>query len=207
MATLAQQRFYEFGEFQLDAGRRLLLRAGDVVALTPKAFDILLILVRNRGRVVEKDELMRLVWPGTVVEENNLTRNISSLRKALAEGPNDHRFIVTVPGRGYQFAAVIPLAMPLPDGAVKASDHLPATKREESESSVVSPSVLHLNGGRNPRTSYCPRHQGVPAHALCQWTPAGLSTRNLQFNHLQLRPDKARFRSWQPRCTFVQGTE
>ena len=122
-----------------------------MVALTPKAFDILLILVRNRGRVVEKDELMRLVWPGTVVEENNLTRNISSLRKALGEGPNDHRFIVTVPGRGYQFAAVIPLAMPLPDGAVEASDHLQATKTEESESSVVSPSVLHtgiLAGGR-----------------------------------------------------------
>src|SRR5262252_10630115 len=151
MPTPLQQRFYEFGHFQVDCGRRLLMRGGEPVPLTPKAFEILLVLIQNRDRVMEKDEMMRLVWPGTVVEENNLTRNISNLRKALGEGPNDHRFIVTVPGRGYQFAAVIPLAMPLPDGAVEASDHLQATKREESESSVVSPSVLHtgiLAGGR-----------------------------------------------------------
>jgi len=80
------------------------MRGGEPVPLTPKAFEILLVLIQNRDRVMEKDEMMRLVWPGTVVEENNLTRNISNLRKALGEGPNDHRFIVTVPGRGYQFA-------------------------------------------------------------------------------------------------------
>jgi DNA-binding winged helix-turn-helix (wHTH) protein len=105
MPTRSQQRFHDFGPFRVDAGRRLLLRRGDPVPLTPKAFDILLVLLQNRDRVVEKDELMKLVWPNTVVEENNLTRNISSLRKALEEDPNEHRFIVTIPGRGYQFAA------------------------------------------------------------------------------------------------------
>jgi len=105
MVQHLQQRFHDFGPFRVDAGRRLLLRRGDQVPLTPKAFDILLVLLQNRDRVVEKDELMKLVWPNTVVEENNLTRNISSLRKALEEDPNEHRFIVTIPGRGYQFAA------------------------------------------------------------------------------------------------------
>jgi len=91
MVLPAQPRFYDFGVFQVDFGRRLLLRRGNPVALTPKAFEILVVLVRNRDRVVGKDELMRLVWPDTIVEENNLTRNISSLRRALGEGPNEHR--------------------------------------------------------------------------------------------------------------------
>jgi Tol biopolymer transport system component/DNA-binding winged helix-turn-helix (wHTH) protein len=108
MAPPLQQRFYNFGLFRVDADRRLLLRGGEAVPLTPKAFDILLVLVRNRDRVVEKNELMRLVWPNTSVEENNLTRNISTLRKVLEESPNQHRFIVTIPGRGYQFAGDTP---------------------------------------------------------------------------------------------------
>src|SRR5579872_4757962 len=111
MVKPLQQRFHDFGPFRADAGRRLLLREGNVVPLTPKAFDILVVLIRNADRIVEKDELMRLVWPDTVVEENNLTRNISSLRKALEEGPNDRRFIVTIPGRGYQFAAEMPVTL------------------------------------------------------------------------------------------------
>ncbi len=84
MAPQLQQRLYDFGLFRIDVSRRLLLRHGEVVPLTPKAFDILLILVQNRDRVIEKDELMKLVWPDTAVEENNLTRNISSLRRALS---------------------------------------------------------------------------------------------------------------------------
>src|ERR1700739_1487026 len=108
MAPPLQQRFYNFGLFRVDADRRLLLRGGEAVPLTPKAFDILLGLVRIRARVVEKNELMTLVWPNTSVEENNLTRNISTLRKVLEESPNQHRFIVTIHGRGYQFAGDTP---------------------------------------------------------------------------------------------------
>ncbi len=104
-ATSEQLRFHDFGPFRVDTVRRLLLREGSVVALTPKAFEILLVLLRNSQRVVDKDELMHLVWPDTAVEENNLTRNVSTLRKALEEGPNEHRYIVTLPGRGYQFVS------------------------------------------------------------------------------------------------------
>src|SRR5260370_41651866 len=112
MGQRLQQRFHDFGPFRVDASRRLLLREGNTVPVTPKAFDILMVLLRNADRIVEKDELMRLVWPDTVVEENNLTRNISSLRKALEEGPTERRFIVTIPGRGYQFAGELAVTVP-----------------------------------------------------------------------------------------------
>src|SRR5215470_16211516 len=96
---------YHFEAFQLDALKRVLLRNGEIVPLTSKRFDILLLLVRNCHRVVDKDELMQAVWPDTVVEESNLAHNISALRKALGERPDEHRFIVTVPGQGYRFVA------------------------------------------------------------------------------------------------------
>ena len=99
-----ENRIYEFGEFRLDTAKRLLLKAdGEAVALMPKAFDTLLYLVRNGGKLVEKDELMAAVWADTIVEENNLTQNISALRRLFGEKPGEHRFIVTVPGRGYKF--------------------------------------------------------------------------------------------------------
>src|SRR6266436_6344478 len=96
---------YEFGPFRVDALRRLLLREGNPVRLPAKAFEILLVLLEEKGRLVEKDELMRRVWPDAVVEENNLTVNISALRRSLTESPGEHRYVVTVPGRGYQFVA------------------------------------------------------------------------------------------------------
>jgi TolB-like protein/DNA-binding winged helix-turn-helix (wHTH) protein/Tfp pilus assembly protein PilF len=98
---------YDFGPFRVDRPRRLLLRGGEPVRLTAKAFDILLLLIEERGRLVSKDELMRRVWPDAVVEENNLTVNISALRKALGESPGERRCVATVPGRGYQFVAEV----------------------------------------------------------------------------------------------------
>ena len=98
---------YEFGPFRVDALRRRLLREGHQVRLPAKAFEILLVLLEAKGRLVEKDELMQRVWPDTVVEENNLTVNISALRRSLTESPGEHRYVVTVPGRGYQFAAEV----------------------------------------------------------------------------------------------------
>ena len=97
--------FYEFGPFRLDPVKRLLLRGSVSVPLTQKAFDTLLVLVQSSERVVHKDELMRLVWPDTIVEENNLTQSISLLRKALGESRKDHKYIVTIQGRGYRFVA------------------------------------------------------------------------------------------------------
>jgi DNA-binding winged helix-turn-helix (wHTH) protein/TolB-like protein len=100
-----ENQTYEFGRFSLNTAERVLLREGEPVPLTPKVFDILVVLVENGGRVVEKDDLMRRVWPSTFVEEGNLTQNISLLRKALGEGPNGVQFIETVPRRGYRFVA------------------------------------------------------------------------------------------------------
>src|SRR2546430_2288604 len=96
------QRFYEFGDFLLDAQERLLFRDGEPLDLTPKVFDILLELVQKSGRVVEKKELMEKVWPDSFVEESNLTQHISTLRKKLAQS-DTNRYIMTVPGRGYRF--------------------------------------------------------------------------------------------------------
>src|SRR4029453_18688916 len=100
-----QMPIYEFGPFRVDALRRILLREDNQVRLPAKAFEILLVLLEEKGSRVEKDELMQRVWPDAVVEENNLTVNISALRKSLTESPGEHRYVVTVPGRGYQFVA------------------------------------------------------------------------------------------------------
>src|SRR4029450_2976226 len=99
--------FYAFDNFVVDAGKSVLLREGQSVPLTPKAFEILLVLVRNPGRVLKKEELIEEVWPDAFVDENNLPRNISSLRKALGEGPAEHKYIVTLPGQGYRFVAEV----------------------------------------------------------------------------------------------------
>ena len=99
--------FYAFDNFVVDAGKSVLSREGQSVPLTPKAFEILLVLVRNPGRVLKKEELIEEVWPDAFVDENNLPRNISSLRKALGEGPAEHKYIVTLPGQGYRFVAEV----------------------------------------------------------------------------------------------------
>jgi DNA-binding winged helix-turn-helix (wHTH) protein/TolB-like protein/tetratricopeptide (TPR) repeat protein len=98
---------YQFDAFELDPVRRVLLREGKAIALKPKVFETLLVLVRNSGRVMDKDELMQQVWPDTVVEEVNLAHNISVLRKALGQKADENRFIITVPGRGYGFVAEV----------------------------------------------------------------------------------------------------
>ena len=96
---------FSFGEFELDLAKRLLLRHGDPVALNAKAFDLLKILIENRGRVLGREELIDKVWENQFVEENNLSVQISTLRKIFGEKKDEHRFIVTVPGRGYSFVA------------------------------------------------------------------------------------------------------
>ncbi|MGH8034608.1 MAG: winged helix-turn-helix domain-containing tetratricopeptide repeat protein, partial [Lysobacterales bacterium] len=91
--------------------KRLLFASnGQPVPLTPKAFDTLLCLLQNRAEVLTKEKLIQAVWPGRVVEENNLNQNISTLRRALGESQGDHRYIVTVPGRGYRFVAEVKTA-------------------------------------------------------------------------------------------------
>src|SRR5215813_5842381 len=96
-------QIYEFDEFRLDAGRHVLLRDGEPLALTPRVFDTLLYFVQHNNRVIQKDELLKAIWADSFVEENNLSQNVSTLRRALG----NQRYILTIPGSGYRFAAEV----------------------------------------------------------------------------------------------------
>jgi DNA-binding winged helix-turn-helix (wHTH) protein/dipeptidyl aminopeptidase/acylaminoacyl peptidase len=114
---------YEFGPFRLEPATRRLLREGEPLPLTPKAFDTLLLLVQNAERVVDKEEVLRRVWPDAVVEESNLAQNVFTLRKALGDTPEGARFIATVPRRGYRFVAAV---TPHRNGRSAAAEPAPA---------------------------------------------------------------------------------
>ena len=101
------KQLYEFGPFRLDPAEHTLLREGQPIPLRPKVFDILLVLVENHGHLVEKEVLMSSVWTEQFVEEGNINKNISMLRRALCEGGNGQQFIETVPKRGYRFIAEV----------------------------------------------------------------------------------------------------
>jgi eukaryotic-like serine/threonine-protein kinase len=114
---------YEFGPFQLDAAKRLLFRDGQLLSASPKLLDTLVILVRHHGQLLEKDELMRLIWPKTVVEESNLAIQVSQLRKLLSEAMGGDP-IATVPRRGYRFVApvrTVSAVSPAPEPPVVAA--------------------------------------------------------------------------------------
>lgn len=102
-----QQYIYEFDDFRVDTARRVLLQANRPLTLTPRIFDALLYLLQHQGRVIPKEELMEAIWPDAFVEENNLPQSISALRRALGERKGEHRYIVTVAGHGYRFAAPV----------------------------------------------------------------------------------------------------
>src|SRR4026209_799594 len=95
------KHFYDFGPFRLDEPERVLLRGEDVVPLTPKAFEILLVLVGSSGHVLTKEQRMKRVWPDSFVEEANHSHNIYKLREALGGGRNGEKYIETLPRRGY----------------------------------------------------------------------------------------------------------
>jgi DNA-binding winged helix-turn-helix (wHTH) protein/TolB-like protein/Flp pilus assembly protein TadD len=124
------REIYDFGDFRLDADRRVVTRAGEPVSMTSKVYETLLFLVRNHDRVLSKDELMTAVWPDSFVEEVNLAQNISALRKALGESPGENRFIATVPGKGYRFVCEVRAS-----GA--EGEHLLVSRRTRAEVVVV----------------------------------------------------------------------
>ncbi|HET6972662.1 MAG TPA: tetratricopeptide repeat protein [Pyrinomonadaceae bacterium] len=99
--------FYQFGPFRLDPLKRRLSKDEETLRLTPKAFELLLVLVEEHGRTVEKDELLERVWAGTIVEENNLNQNITALRKSLGDSRQESQYIATIPGVGYRFVAEV----------------------------------------------------------------------------------------------------
>ena len=101
------KHIYEFGPFRLIPLERQLLRDEQLVSLTPKSFDLLVVLVENSGRLIEKEELLKRIWPDSFVEEANLSVNVSALRRALGEGPENNQYVETVPRHGYRFVAEV----------------------------------------------------------------------------------------------------
>src|SRR6201984_3903139 len=101
------KQLWEFDGYRVDFKRRLLLRGQEPIKLHAKALEALLVLIQRRGEVATKDELMKAVWPDAFVEEGNVSQSIHVLRRTLGESVEDHRYIVTVPGRGYRFVAEV----------------------------------------------------------------------------------------------------
>lgn len=127
---MTERRVYRFDEFSADPLRRVLLRDGEVVAITPKAFAILLVLLENRGEVVSKEELIRQVWASAYVSDANLTQNVSSLRKVLGDRTGERRYVVTVPGQGYCFAAPVFEGAGEPEAIETQEEDVPAFQPE-----------------------------------------------------------------------------
>lgn len=138
--TEQMKSFYDFGQFRLDMTERILLLEGKHIPLQPKTFETLLALVEQHGHIVEKEELMRLVWPDAFVEEVNLAKNISILRKLLAEADQHTEYIQTIPKRGYRFAAEVRAAQELlqETDAITPSVQ-PATATSEREVVLQTP--------------------------------------------------------------------
>jgi TolB-like protein/DNA-binding winged helix-turn-helix (wHTH) protein/Flp pilus assembly protein TadD len=140
---------YRFGDFSLDAQGRVVMRGEEAVPLTPKAFDVLLLLIQNSGRIVTKDELMKAVWPDSFVEESNLTQTIFMARKALDETA-DRRYILTVQGQGYRF--LVPVAEADKHGA---EIHAPVAVADERDERRVPEIQVesHGQGAKNWRAA------------------------------------------------------
>src|SRR5678815_5417443 len=119
--SVPPSQIYEFGDFRLDSEKRLLWRDGAPVSLTPRVFDTLLFMVEHPDGILDKERLMEAVWPDSIVEENNLTQNISTLRRIFGETPGSHRYIVTIPGRGYRFVANVRVTSPAEEPVEKSA--------------------------------------------------------------------------------------
>jgi DNA-binding winged helix-turn-helix (wHTH) protein/dipeptidyl aminopeptidase/acylaminoacyl peptidase len=179
MATWDRENLtYEFGPFRLDPAERLLLGDGQVVSLTPKAFDLLVYLVERHGRLVEKQSLMTALWPDTVVEEANLAYNVSALRKALDDASDGESLIQTVPTRGYRFVGRVATQTPdvtsEPRGARR---HGARAEHPVVEARLLSTLELVLGRlRRNRRTTIAVTLFGVVAAG--PWTTTKWSARN-----------------------------
>lgn len=144
-----ERHIYEFGPFRLIPEERQLLRDNQIVPLTPKSFDLLVVLVENNGHLINKGDLINRIWPDSFVEEANLSVKMSELRRALGEGPGENQFIETVPRRGYRFVASVKEG--LDEGAesftreIRERDNVNApVADEEQKISPLSPAVTPL---------------------------------------------------------------
>jgi len=148
----SNEHHYQFGPFRVDPVKRLLLKEGQTVPLPAKAFDTLLLLLKNRGQVVERADLMARLWPDTFVEEINLNVHISALRKALGENPTEHRYIVTIPRRGYSFVAQVSMiengdnaTSTLPESSLMDDTLSPSVSISEDRSMIVDQAQGNLS--------------------------------------------------------------
>jgi DNA-binding winged helix-turn-helix (wHTH) protein/tetratricopeptide (TPR) repeat protein len=165
--SLMQKELYEFGPFKVDPADRTALRDGTPLAMTPKVFDTLVYLVRNRGRLLSKDELLKGIWPDAFVEEVNLAVNISTLRKLFGEGPQDGHYIVTVPGSGYRFVAEV---------TVLAGEEGPIRFEEETLANVTSvASPKQLLQSETIAVSHSPSKQMVRPQSKNIWIGATIA--------------------------------
>jgi DNA-binding winged helix-turn-helix (wHTH) protein len=183
-APLKTKHLYEFGPFRLDPSIPLLLREGDIVPLTPKALETLIVLIKNGGDVVDKEKIIKVVWPSSFVEESNLAQHISALRKALGEENNIAR-IETIPKRGYRFIGNVR------EIAVDAV-HLAAERQP------VPPSPAHHISRRDatPAKSFTIWHWprlGIPVAALAVLTAVVFGLR------LRHAPANSTVRQWMQR--------
>ena len=139
MAGVLQTKgFWEFGPYRLDPNGRVLFRGREIVPLTPKVLDTLVVLVEHAGQPVSKDELLRSVWPDSFVEESNLAQNIAVLRRMLGKSMDDGPFIETISKRGYRFVAVV--------RAVPAVDPPPASEPSETLAPATVPATGSESG-------------------------------------------------------------
>ena len=155
--------FYEFGPFRINVTERLLQRGNELVPLSPKVFDTLLILVENHGHVVDKPALMQLLWPDTFVEESSLTQNISLLRRALTGGDADRQYIETIPKRGYRFIGDVNQINESSNGvgpqvpsAVDVAEHVGLHEHETFSHPPAQPTGTL-------------KHNGQTAASICTW--------------------------------------
>src|SRR5215471_7482363 len=173
----SSRRCYTFGPFAADCRKRLLWRGATLVPLTPKAFEILATLIEHRGRVLDKDELLHRVWGDVAVEDATLAKHISTLRHALDERPNQHLYVVTVPGRGYEFVANVSeiddLPAPLPTNheprstnhEPRSTNHEPRSASHESQPTIDAVDPRTTN--HDPQsTSHEPRSIALSARSM-----------------------------------------
>ncbi len=130
---------YRFRDFEVDPLARTLRRGDATVSLSRRSFDLLVYFVQNSGRVLSKDELLKNIWPDTFVDENSLAKSISLLRKALEENPLESTLVLTIPGRGYQFAASVETAGPL---VAIDSEALSATRGRDGNGGIGAIGVV-----------------------------------------------------------------
>ena len=185
-------QLYEFGDFRLDPSEHLLLRDGEPVSLTPKAFDLLVHLVEHRGRLVSKDQLLKALWPESFVEEANLTVSISALRKALGEKRGATQYIDTIPKLGYRFVARVE-AIQRPLAPINVA--IPASGSLQPPSSTVATSAI--NGSGNPASAVGEQ----PEPQLFQQV-AGLAARAEELG-VQLTPSTTKGKSRSPRLRIA----